>query len=74
MAWAKRDRVLQLRRSLPAIRRIRDVRVELFRGGHAPFLECPDEFARVLGRFLDELEERPATVPAAGVGLRTAAR
>jgi pimeloyl-ACP methyl ester carboxylesterase len=52
VAWAKRDRVLQLRRSLPAIRRIPGARVELFAGGHAPFLECPDEFATTLEAFL----------------------
>ena len=52
VAWAKRDRVLLLRRSRPAIRRIAGARLELFPGGHAPFLECPDEFARVLEGFL----------------------
>jgi 4,5:9,10-diseco-3-hydroxy-5,9,17-trioxoandrosta-1(10),2-diene-4-oate hydrolase len=73
VVWAKRDRVLQLRRSLPAIRRIPDVRVELFPGGHAPFLECPDEFCRVLERFLDEIEERRTTVPETGAERRAAA-
>lgn len=74
VVWAKRDRVLQLRRSLPAIRRIRDVRVELFRGGHAPFLECPDEFAARLIEFLDELDERRARGLASGVERRAAAQ
>jgi len=60
VAWAKRDRILQLRRSLPAIERIPTARLELFRGGHAPFLECPDEFARVLESFLEQLG--PSTV------------
>jgi 4,5:9,10-diseco-3-hydroxy-5,9,17-trioxoandrosta-1(10),2-diene-4-oate hydrolase len=55
VTWAKRDRVLRLRRSLPAIRRIPDARVALFDGGHAPFLECPDAFAAALRRFLDDL-------------------
>jgi pimeloyl-ACP methyl ester carboxylesterase len=55
VAWAKRDRVLQLWRSRPAIRRIPGARLELFDGGHTPFLECPDEFAATLGAFLDGL-------------------
>lgn len=55
VCWAKRDRVVQLRRSLPAIRRIPNARLERFEGGHSAFLECPDEFERALGRFLDEL-------------------
>jgi 4,5:9,10-diseco-3-hydroxy-5,9,17-trioxoandrosta-1(10),2-diene-4-oate hydrolase len=55
VAWAKRDRVLQLWRSHPAIRRIPGARLELFDGGHAPFLECPDAFAAALREFLDGL-------------------
>lgn len=68
VAWAKRDRILQLRRSLPAIRRIPDVRVALFDGGHAPFLECPDAFAARMIEFLDELDAR-----AGGASARRAA-
>jgi pimeloyl-ACP methyl ester carboxylesterase len=55
VCWAKRDRVLQLRRSLPAIRRIPRHRLELFPGGHAPFLEAPDEFAAAALSFLGAL-------------------
>jgi pimeloyl-ACP methyl ester carboxylesterase len=55
VCWAKADRVLQLRRSLPAIRRIPDHRLELFPGGHAAFLESPDEFGRTLESFLGAL-------------------
>lgn len=55
VAWAKRDRVLQLWRSRPAIRRIPGARLELFDGGHSPFLECPDAFASMLREFLDGL-------------------
>lgn len=53
VAWAKQDRVVQLRRSLPAIRRIPDARLATFPGGHAAFLECPDAFAATLEPFLD---------------------
>lgn len=66
VAWAKGDRVLQLRRSRPAIRRIPGARLELFDGGHAPFLECPDAFAVTLREFLDGLH--PAGVDAAVAG------
>jgi 4,5:9,10-diseco-3-hydroxy-5,9,17-trioxoandrosta-1(10),2-diene-4-oate hydrolase len=52
VAWAKRDRILQLRRSLPAIRQIPNARLATFAGGHAPFLECPDEFAAEIEPFL----------------------
>jgi 4,5:9,10-diseco-3-hydroxy-5,9,17-trioxoandrosta-1(10),2-diene-4-oate hydrolase len=68
VAWAERDRVLQLRRSLPAIRRIPGARLERFPGGHAPFLECPDAFAAALAGFLDEVwgtERARAGAPAA---------
>lgn len=64
VAWAKRDRVLQLRRSRPAIRRIPGARLELFPGGHAPFLECPDAFASTLAAFLEGLP--PAGAAAGG--------
>ncbi len=55
VAWAERDRILQLRRSLPAIRRIPNARIERFPGGHAPFLECPELFLPSLERFLREV-------------------
>lgn len=55
VCWAKGDRVIQLRRSLPAIRRIPNHRLELFPGGHAPFLECPAEFGPALESFLGAL-------------------
>lgn len=61
VAWAKRDRVLQLRRSRPAIRRIPGARLELFDGGHAPFLECPDAFAATLRAFMTEVERTGTT-------------
>lgn len=61
VAWARRDRVLQLWRSRPAIRRIPDARLELFEGGHAPFLESPDAFAASLSAFLDGLPPRSAS-------------
>lgn len=59
VAWAKGDRVNQLKRNLPAIRSIPGVRYETFPGGHAPFLEYPDAFARSLESFLNEIAPAP---------------
>ena len=55
VAWAKQDRVIQLGRNRKAIEAIPGVRLETFPGGHAPFLECPEEFETSLERFLDEV-------------------
>lgn len=63
VAWARHDRVLQLWRSRPAIQRIPGARLELFDGGHAPFVECPDAFAATLREFLDGLPA-PRVAPA----------
>ena len=54
-AWAKGDQFVQLKRSLPAIRRFPNARLETFRAGHAAHLETPDAFAASLERFLAEL-------------------
>lgn len=45
-AWAKDDRVVAWSRSKAAVLRTPHHRVEMFRGGHAPFLEDPDAFAQ----------------------------
>lgn len=55
VAWAKRDRVLQLSRNRAAIDAIPGARLETFPGGHAAFLESPDSFEASLERFLDSL-------------------
>lgn len=44
-AWAKGDRVIPLSLCMPAIKRMKHARVSTFAGGHAPFLERPEEFA-----------------------------
>jgi pimeloyl-ACP methyl ester carboxylesterase len=51
-AWAKRDRFIALRRSLPAIRLFPDARLETFPAGHAAHLETPERFEASLDRFL----------------------
>lgn len=73
VAWARSDRVLQLRRSRPAIRAIPKLRFEVFPGGHAPFLECPDAFMPAIESFLSELPAPAARAPrgsAAATGAR----
>ncbi len=60
VAWAKRDRVLQLRRNLPAIRRFPNAKLETFEAGHAPFLETPEAFDASLERFLASLPAAPS--------------
>ena len=56
VAWAKGDRINQLSRCRPALQRFANARLEIFSGGHAPFLEDLDAFAPVLEAFLRETE------------------
>jgi len=55
VAWAVRDRMLQLRRNLPGLRRMPRMELQRFRAGHAPHLETPEEFEAALGKFLASL-------------------
>jgi 4,5:9,10-diseco-3-hydroxy-5,9,17-trioxoandrosta-1(10),2-diene-4-oate hydrolase len=59
-AWARSDRILPLSRCREAIGRFRDGRLELFPGGHAPFLECPELFLPKLEAFLGAVAPREA--------------
>lgn len=52
VAWAVRDRFVQLRRAQPALRTLRHGTLERFAAGHAAHLEAPDAFADALERFL----------------------
>lgn len=54
-AWAKRDRIIQLRRSAAAIRSFPNGRLRTFAAGHAAHLETPDEFTQCIEEFLAEL-------------------
>jgi 4,5:9,10-diseco-3-hydroxy-5,9,17-trioxoandrosta-1(10),2-diene-4-oate hydrolase len=45
LAWAKDDSIIPWSGSKKAAARFADARVQLFRGGHAAFLEDPDRFA-----------------------------
>jgi len=73
VAWARSDRVIQLRRNRPAIAAIPNARLELFPGGHAPFLECPDAFMPALAGFLAELPPRAAPAAPSGSAASTGA-
>jgi len=53
--WAVRDRFIQLRRNLPAIRTFPDARVVEFRAGHAPQLETPEAFEAEVEAFVRAL-------------------
>lgn len=50
-AWAKGDKVNNWRFSKRGAMRVPDHRVELLPGGHAPFLEAPDDFDAAFVRF-----------------------
>jgi pimeloyl-ACP methyl ester carboxylesterase len=54
LAWAKDDFVLPLRRNALFFGKFRDQCPEIFKGGHAAFLEDPDAFEQSLRRFLSE--------------------
>lgn len=51
-AWAQGDRILPWSRHRAAAEQFADHRVEMFRGGHAAFLEDPDRFAAALRQFV----------------------
>jgi 4,5:9,10-diseco-3-hydroxy-5,9,17-trioxoandrosta-1(10),2-diene-4-oate hydrolase len=53
--WAVRDRFIQLRRNLPAIRTFPNARVVELPAGHAPQLETPDAFEAEVETFLASL-------------------
>jgi pimeloyl-ACP methyl ester carboxylesterase len=43
-AWAKQDQIVAWSRSKEAVLAMPNARVQIFKGGHAPFLEDPDSF------------------------------
>ena len=52
-AWARQDRIVALKQNLPVIRTMKNASVSTFAGGHAAFLEQPEEFLRGFGEFCD---------------------
>jgi pimeloyl-ACP methyl ester carboxylesterase len=59
-AWAKHDRIVALKQNLPVIRAMRNASVSTFAGGHAAFLEQPEEFLRGFEKFWDRHDLTPA--------------
>lgn len=56
VAWARFDQILPWWRHRATVAKIPNGRVELFRGGHAAFLEDPDRFAATFRSFLADVE------------------
>ncbi|MFN8616553.1 MAG: alpha/beta fold hydrolase [Dehalococcoidia bacterium] len=52
LVWGEQDELIPLRVGLAGVEAIPDARLHVFRDvGHIPSVECPNEFARVLGAF-----------------------
>ncbi len=59
VAWATHDRTIPLSLCLPAIQRLRNYSLSTFAGGHSPFLEQPDDFAKGFEAFAASLDLSP---------------
>lgn len=57
-AWAKSDRLVSWGRSKAAVKAIPGARWQLFRGGHAAFMEDPDRFAKAFVKFAQTIERK----------------
>ncbi|MBX3024922.1 alpha/beta hydrolase [bacterium] len=56
IAWSTGDRLNPLAFNRPGIAALRNGELAIFRGGHAPFLECPQDFDATFARFLARLQ------------------
>lgn len=55
LVWGEQDQVLPLAQAQQALTRLRKGELQVIAGcGHAPQLECPEQFLQVAGRFLSE--------------------
>lgn len=59
-AWGSKDRTLRWSWSRRAATRAPNHSIQLFKAGHAAFLEQPDEFDRSFGRFVDACADTSA--------------
>jgi pimeloyl-ACP methyl ester carboxylesterase len=59
-AWAKQDQIVAWSRSKRAVQAIPGAEVQMFRGGHAPFLEDPEPFNRSFLAFVRRIADRNA--------------
>lgn len=55
LAWAKDDFVVPLKRSTASFQAFPNQHLRAFKGGHAAFLEDPDNFEQVLRGFLNQI-------------------
>jgi pimeloyl-ACP methyl ester carboxylesterase len=55
VTWSLGDPLNRLTFNRGGIARLPHARLETFRGGHSPFLECPDEFDAAFARFLHDV-------------------
>jgi pimeloyl-ACP methyl ester carboxylesterase len=53
-AWAMQDRLNRFKAVAPVIAKTKDAKLVKFKGGHAAFLERPEEFAREFSNFITE--------------------
>jgi pimeloyl-ACP methyl ester carboxylesterase len=56
VGWAKHDKITRWSRSKAAVKQIPGVQIQMFECGHTPFLETPDEFNRVVAKFLARVQ------------------
>jgi pimeloyl-ACP methyl ester carboxylesterase len=56
-AWAMQDRINSFAATEPTIRQMKRAQVAAFQGGHAAFLERPEQFAAIFDRFATEILE-----------------
>ncbi len=61
--WATQDKIVQLRRCLPALRQFPHHEIKLLPAGHSPHLETPTEFVELVSTFLATLDHH-ANAPA----------
>jgi pimeloyl-ACP methyl ester carboxylesterase len=55
-AWAKQDQIVAWSRSKQAVHALPNAEVKFFKGGHAPFLEDPDNFNAAFMDFVARLD------------------
>lgn len=66
-AWARRDRIISLGKSMSCIERMKAARVATFDAGHAAFLERPGEFVGEFLRFADSLPRLASSSASSGL-------
>lgn len=59
-AWSKSDRVIPLSLCMPCIRKMKHAHVTTFKGGHAAFIEQPQEFVEEFVKFSTALPHASA--------------